>query len=140
MMDSFINCATTANNIVHGQRRQDYGHPYDDYDRVAKMWSAILGVSVTPRQAALCMICIKLSREVHAHKEDNLVDICGYALVTEMIVERERQIADDIEDIVKKIGEAGDSQDTASLTVPCCGEWVADPPVVDNTRTPIPGE
>lgn len=98
--------AEEAHEIVGGDRRADYGHPHDDYSRVAKLWSAILGVPVTPRQAALCMIAVKISRECHRHKRDNLVDICGYALVTEMILEREAELAD-IADTKKKISEAG---------------------------------
>lgn len=68
-----------AGQITAGARRSAYGHPLDDYTRTAKIWSAILGHEVTPFQAQLCMIGVKLSRECHAHGRDNLVDIAGYA-------------------------------------------------------------
>jgi hypothetical protein len=73
--------------LVHGQRGQDYGHPYEDFSRTAKMWSAILGIEVTPQQAILCMIAVKISRECHLPKRDNRVDIAGYAEALDMVVE-----------------------------------------------------
>lgn len=68
-----------AHRITHGERNQDYGHPLDDWSRAAAIWSAILGVQVTPDQVGLCMIGVKLARQVHKPKRDNLVDIAGYA-------------------------------------------------------------
>jgi len=58
-----------AHNLVHGVRGEDYGHPYHDFGRTAKIWSAILGVDVTPEQVALCMIGVKISRECNRPSE-----------------------------------------------------------------------
>jgi len=33
----------------------------------------------------LCMIAVKLARQAHRHKRDNLVDIAGYARTAAMI-------------------------------------------------------
>jgi len=52
------------------------------------MWSAILGVPVTPQQAILCMIAVKISRESRKAKRDNRTDIAGYAECLDMIEER----------------------------------------------------
>ena len=76
-----------AHTLVHGDRGQDYGHPYEDFSRTAKIWSAILGIEVTPQQAILCMIAVKISRECHLPKRDNRVDIAGYAEALDMVVE-----------------------------------------------------
>jgi hypothetical protein len=84
-----MSVAIKAHNLVYGDRRKDYGHPIDDYRRVAKMWGAILDCEVTPMQAALCMIAIKISRQCNKHKNDNLVDIAGYAAVCELIGQAE---------------------------------------------------
>jgi hypothetical protein len=60
-------------------RGAEYG-PYDqECERVAKMWSAILSVEIKPRMVPLCMIAVKMARETHKHKPDNLLDIQGYA-------------------------------------------------------------
>jgi hypothetical protein len=79
-----------ANKLVHGPRQANYGHPLDDFTKTAKMWSAILGIEVKPEQIALCMICVKISRETNEHKRDNLVDIGGYA-ETLFLLHAERQ-------------------------------------------------
>lgn len=74
-----------AQRLVHGDRGAAYGHPLDDYSRTAKIWSAIIGAEVTPEQAILCMIGVKLSRECNKHKRDNLTDTCGYAECLSMV-------------------------------------------------------
>lgn len=69
-----------ATRYVYGNRNNDYGHPAEDYARTAKMWSAILGIDITPQQAILCMIAVKLSRLTNDHtKRDSAVDVAGYA-------------------------------------------------------------
>lgn len=79
-----------ALGLVYGDRGADYGHPLDDYRRTAAMWSAILDTEVTPEQAILCMIAVKISRECNAPKRDNLVDIAGYAECANRVLIRER--------------------------------------------------
>ena len=43
----------------------------------------ILGQPVTPEQVGLCMVIVKLAREVNGHKRDNIVDAIGYLLTTD---------------------------------------------------------
>jgi hypothetical protein len=69
------------------ERGSDYGHPKEDFGRTAKLWSAIKGIEFTADDVALFMICVKLSREVHKHKLDNLDDIQGYAETKKMLHE-----------------------------------------------------
>lgn len=77
-----------AKEIVHGRSHDAYGHPADDFTRTATIWSQILDVPVTPQQVGLCMIAVKLSREINKHGVDNLVDIAGYAETVQMICDR----------------------------------------------------
>lgn len=80
-----------AHNLINGPRANAYGNAFDNWSRTAKIWSIILGIEVTPEQAALCMIGTKLAREVHMKQEDNLLDIAGYVGVHELIVNTRKE-------------------------------------------------
>jgi len=75
----------TAKNLVKGARRDEYGPIQESFERVATVWSGLLGHTVTAQQVALMMIGFKLCREVNKHKEDNLVDVVGYVLCLEEV-------------------------------------------------------
>jgi hypothetical protein len=87
-----VNLFEEANHLIHGDRQRDYDHPLDNFTRIAKIWSVILGVEVTPEQVGLCMVGTKLAREAYNPKRDNLVDGAGYFGTIEMVYEeRERR-------------------------------------------------
>ena len=79
-----------AKRIVYGERGENCGHPFEDFSRTAQIWSAILGIDVEPEQVALCMVGLKISREVNRPKRDNVVDGAGYFENLDM-VKRERK-------------------------------------------------
>jgi hypothetical protein len=54
------------------------------------MWSALFGRRFRAEDVPLAMICVKLSRESHQHKRDNLVDIAGYAAALDRLYEGQR--------------------------------------------------
>lgn len=78
-----------AREIVRGgDRETSYGHPRNDLERTAKIWSGILSAEVTPEQVALCMIGLKMSRLVQTpHHHDSMVDIIGYAICYDRLEE-----------------------------------------------------
>ena len=84
-----------ANQLTAGDRNTDYGDPTDDFTRTARMWTAILAdrlrpdTMITAMDVPLCMIAVKLARQVHRHKRDNLVDIAGYARTAAMVAGEE---------------------------------------------------
>lgn len=64
---------------VIADRAPLYGDPRKGYTQLAALWRAALGVPVTAEQVVLCLILMKVSRELGVHQRDNLVDIAGYA-------------------------------------------------------------
>jgi hypothetical protein len=84
--------AAYAARMVSEDRNDQYGHPLDNLDRAARIWSVILGADVTAEQVALCMVGMKIARQVHRPKPDTVVDIIGYALTLHMVeVERAKR-------------------------------------------------
>lgn len=81
--------AAYAARLVSEDRQDEYGHPFDNLDRAAQIWSVILDHKVSAEQVALCMVGMKIARQVHKPKSDTVTDIIGYALTLHMVeVER----------------------------------------------------
>lgn len=81
-----------ANQLIGGDRKDSYGDVAVSFAGYAKVASAILGVDVTPEQGCLLMLGLKICREAHAHKHDNLVDVCGYAGLLEELHARKNSM------------------------------------------------
>lgn len=85
-----------AEKLVHGARQENYDHPYDNHVRIAGFLSVFLADKlkepITPREAAMCILLVKIAREMYRSKRDNGVDVCGYAAVIEMIDRREEEV------------------------------------------------
>lgn len=68
-----------ADRIINGQRAHDYGDAAESFGRLAALWTATLGVPITPAQVALCLLQLKVSRLCtspgHA---DSWIDAAGY--------------------------------------------------------------
>lgn len=76
-----------AARITAHEREIAYGSPLANHQRIAAIWSVILGVEVTPGQVALCMAGTKLARLAHTpmHR-DSVVDLAGYARAYQRIM------------------------------------------------------
>lgn len=74
--------------LTSGDRLAEYGPPEESFPRVAQLWSAVLGHSVTPEEVGLCMIALKISRYASSGQRDSLVDIAGYAHCVARLAEK----------------------------------------------------
>lgn len=81
-----LNVFEEAERVVYGRGEAEYGHPKDNYRRIADLWSPILGRSVTPGEVVLCMAQVKVARLIATpmHR-DSVVDLAGYAGVYERV-------------------------------------------------------
>jgi hypothetical protein len=98
-----------AHDLVFGDRQAAYGHPSSDFTAMGRItaallgrWLESLGLTVTqrlendpptrvpdiaPEIVALIMTAVKLSRQSANPKRDNLVDLIGYTLCADRIIE-----------------------------------------------------
>lgn len=68
-------------------RGLDYGHPLDNFVMEAELMNVWLrhkqrtggAANLSWKDIAIQKIIVKIVREIHRHKEDNVVDIAGYA-------------------------------------------------------------
>jgi len=82
------NSAEKALEITQ-ERMAEYGHPAEVFRPVSRLWSAYLGVTLSPKDVALMMVLHKMGREMTKRGEDNRVDMHGYLLAYERILNRE---------------------------------------------------
>jgi len=87
-----------AQRLVYGDRGADYGHPLDNFNQTAGMWTALLqgklkpGATFTAEDVGMALVCLKLSRQQNRPKRDNMTDAAGYAATVQMCLdERERR-------------------------------------------------
>lgn len=61
------------------RRKNDYGKPENNFERIAKLWNAYTDSSFTAKDVAIMMALLKVARIRGGHKDDNFVDMAGYA-------------------------------------------------------------
>ena len=59
-------------------RGMDYGHPTDNLQRTARLWSAYLEMPVSDYQVAMCLAMVKIARSMESTKVDNYIDGAAY--------------------------------------------------------------
>ena len=90
--DSQETIADKAEKIVFGDREQTYGDPGKNLRMIAGMWSAYLGIGITPEQVCDMMVQLKIARlKSSPDHEDSKVDIIGYTLLKERLKENEKE-------------------------------------------------
>jgi hypothetical protein len=88
-----------AKNVTEGARRRDYDRPLPNFLRIAlldNVWYAgdmMPGRYITPLDVDITNILQKIAREQNTHKDDNIVDIVGYA-----------DLLDDMDQQMKQLG------------------------------------
>ena len=71
-----------AIRLVYNDRQEDYGTPQENHNRIAKLWSVVLGIEIMPYQVALCMNQVKVARLVESPaKLDGWTDGAAYMAI-----------------------------------------------------------
>lgn len=70
----------TSKKIINGERQGTYGNAENNFAVIAGFWSVYLDKPISPADVADMMILMKVARNSSGvYKEDNWIDICGYA-------------------------------------------------------------
>jgi len=95
-----------ALELIDGDRQNDYGDFGAEAVKLAAGFSALAGFTISPDTVPLMLMWLKMVRQAHKHKRDNLVDLVGYAeLLARMQSEGLAQIA--VEEAAEDGGCAG---------------------------------
>jgi hypothetical protein len=82
---------TEAKAIIQ-DRGQDYGHPQDNMQRTAALWSSFLEMPITDYQVASCMALVKLARSMETGKVDNYIDGAAYLAIAGQLHTQENEL------------------------------------------------
>ena len=86
MSDSIL---TEAHELINGERAESYGPVGENWSRTVQIFNAWTGHTLSPVEGLKFMVAVKLARETHRHKADNLRDAAGYLGLIETLVEGE---------------------------------------------------
>jgi len=82
-----------AAELTSKDRQKVYGHPINDFTKIAALTKPILDSDIDPRlKHALYMIQVKVARLLNTPDHyDSILDIAGYANTYNMVVEKLRE-------------------------------------------------
>lgn len=81
----------TAESLITGDRAKTHGPALENHMNIAALWSAYLGVEISPFQAAINMALLKLARtKTGEDNDDDLVDAAAYIALAAQIREEMR--------------------------------------------------
>ena len=73
---------TEADRLTAKDRNKAYGPPLLNHQRIAAIWSVVLGIKVTPAQVALCMAGVKIARLAQTPDHlDSFIDGAAYMAI-----------------------------------------------------------
>ena len=86
----FEDALRSAQDIVRGDRNDEYGSFEQMMIRTAQVWTGILDHEVQPAEVAMCMAGLKLVRmQQNPDKEDSFTDALGYTAMAADILHEE---------------------------------------------------
>jgi len=74
-----------AADLIAGDRQASYGCPYEMSTAWAQIASAATGLDLKPEHLPTLMIAIKLARQRNGYHHDSMVDLAGYAALSEIL-------------------------------------------------------
>lgn len=82
-----------ADILVSSDRQDDYGHPFDNFSDIGRVWGMQLNIpDIPPETVGLMMVGVKLCREKFKPKRDNLIDGAGYFKCVDMVNDKKKKL------------------------------------------------
>ena len=98
----------TAKELINGSRAKDYGDAFDNFERIATGWNAIIREAqithgyVTEQHVALMMDWLKTARLLNdISKADSWIDKCGYSALGAEFSEKRKEISKRLDNLLK---------------------------------------
>lgn len=104
-----MNILKKADEIVNQrseEKNRQYGSFNESMEKMRNIFNAMTGLQLDTKHMYQAMIALKLSREAHAHKEDNLLDAVAYMGAMNNYLEGNEvaiQMEIDFSDKIKKV-------------------------------------
>jgi hypothetical protein len=77
-------------------RGEDYGSIWENHERIAIIWTALIGIQIEPEHVAMMMAGVKLARlAATPDHQDSWVDLAGYAATGSECLDVRKKIAND---------------------------------------------
>ena len=73
-------------------RGLEYGHPSDNMQRTASLWSAYLEMPITDYQVAMCLALVKIARSMETPKTDTFIDLAAYTAISGQLHTEENEL------------------------------------------------
>ena len=73
-------------------RGMDYGHPSDNMQRTARLWTAYLEMPISDYQVAMCLALVKVARSMETAKVDNFIDGAAYFAISGQLATEENDL------------------------------------------------
>ena len=83
-----MNILQEAISLVDKKRQSEYGSPIDNWTNISVVASSLIGKPLSAEECLKVVIAMKLCRETHKHKRDNLVDCAGYLEILNQFYEK----------------------------------------------------
>lgn len=81
-----------AMELTVKSRQEQYGDAEENFSVVARFWEVYSGHSYSASDVAMMLALLKVARAMSGYKEDNYVDLAGYAALAGEIAENEIKV------------------------------------------------
>jgi hypothetical protein len=88
-----------ALDTINNGRKDQYGNPENSFVLIAELWNSWLKKKMIQKvdasDVAMMMTLFKIARESYQHKDDNILDACGYLGIYSDITHKQKGLTNE---------------------------------------------